>query len=302
MDHVINWLLGGDVSIQYLTHKYLLGSDQAILEELQNRIEVEGYGAEFLFHQNPDGHWGIYYYQPKWTSTHYTLLDLKNLCISPTVKPCREMVLRMFDQCQKPNGGMNLSKIKDHPGDTCVDGMVLNYVSYFCPDDPRIVKLAEHVIDVQKRDGGFTWDLDSEKGDPHTTICVLEGLAQFRASVPGHGLSGIQSAEDNAISFLLFNRLFMDNPDKRYRKLSYPYRYRYDLLRVLEYFSHEQVPYDPRIQPALDWLRAKQKSDGRWLLENQYPGNVHFIMEEVRKPSRFITLKALTILRYCYKG
>ena len=298
MNDVISWLLEGDVSAQYLTHKLLLGSDSTILEQLQNRIETEGFGAEFLFHQNPDGHWGIYYYQPKWTSTHYTLLDLKNLGISPTSEPCREMVLKMLDQCQKPNGGMNLSKIIDHPGDTCLDGMVLNYACYFCPDEPRIVKLVEHLLEVQKRDGGFTWDLHSEKGEPHTTICVLEGLGQFRASVPGHGLSRLQSAEENAMAFLLFNRLFMDNPDKRFRKLSFPYRYRYDLLRVLEYFTSQQIPYDPRIQPALDWLQAKRNKDGLWYLENQHKGNVHFQMEEVGKPSRFVTLKALSILKH----
>ncbi len=298
MNDVISWLLEGDVSAQYLTHKLLLGSDSTILEQLQNRIETEGFGAEFLFHQNPDGHWGIYYYQPKWTSTHYTLLDLKNLGISPMSEPCQEMVLRMLDQCQKPNGGMNLSKIIDHPGDTCLDGMVLNYACYFCPDEPRIVKLVEHLLEVQKRDGGFTWDLHSEKGEPHTTICVLEGLGQFRASVPGHGLSRLQSAEENAMAFLLFNRLFMDNPDKRFRKLSFPYRYRYDLLRVLEYFTSQQIPYDPRIQPALDWLQAKRNKDGLWYLENQHKGNVHFQMEEVGKPSRFVTLKALSILKH----
>ena len=298
MNDVISWLLEGDVSAQYLTHKLLLGSDSTILEQLQNRIETEGFGAEFLFHQNPDGHWGIYYYQPKWTSTHYTLLDLKNLGISPMSEPCQEMVLRMLDQCQKPNGGMNLSKIIDHPGDTCLDGMVLNYACYFCPDEPRIVKLVEHHLEVQKRDGGFTWDLHSEKGEPHTTICVLEGLGQFRASVPGHGLSRLQSAEENAMAFLLFNRLFMDNPDKRFRKLSFPYRYRYDLLRVLEYFTSQQIPYDPRIQPALDWLQAKRNKDGLWYLENQHKGNVHFQMEEVGKPSRFVTLKALSILKH----
>ena len=298
MNDVISWLLEGDVSAQYLTHKLLLGSDSTILEQLQNRIETEGFGAEFLFHQNPDGHWGIYYYQPKWTSTHYTLLDLKNLGISPMSEPCQEMVLRMLDQCQKPNGGMNLSKIIDHPGDTCLDGMVLNYACYFCPDEPRIVKLVEHLLEVQKRDGGFTWDLHSEKGEPHTTICVLEGLGQFRASVPGHGLSRLQSAEENAMAFLLFNRLFIDNPDKRFRKLSFPYRYRYDLLRVLEYFTSQQIPYDPRIQPALDWLQAKRNKDGLWYLENQHKGNVHFQMEEVGKPSRFVTLKALSILKH----
>lgn len=204
----------------------------------------------------------------------------------------------MLDQCQKPNGGMNLSKIIDHPGDTCLDGMVLNYACYFCPDEPRIVKLVEHLLEVQKRDGGFTWDLHSEKGEPHTTICVLEGLGQFRASVPGHGLSRLQSAEENAMAFLLFNRLFMDNPDKRFRKLSFPYRYRYDLLRVLEYFTSQQIPYDPRIQPALDWLQAKRNKDGLWYLENQHKGNVHFQMEEVGKPSRFVTLKALSILKH----
>ena len=297
MDDVINWLLEGDVSIQYLTHKYLQNSNPAILEQLQNRIETEGYGAEYLFHQNPNGHWGIHYYQKKWTCTHYTLLDLKNLGISPTLKPAREMVLRMFDECMLPDGGVDLSK-SELPSDICVNGMVLNYASYFCPEDPRLGKLAEFLLSVQKSDGGFAWDLDSQKGDAHTTICVLEGIGQFRKAVPGHGLVGFETVEEKAIAFLLFNNLFMDNPDKRFRKLSYPYRYRYDLLRALEYFASQQVPFDLGMQPALDWLQAKQKLDGRWYLENQHKGNVHFQMEEVDQPSRFITLKALTVLKY----
>jgi hypothetical protein len=297
MKDVISWLLEGDVSVQYLTYKLLLDSDSTILEQLQNRIEAEGFGAEFLFHQKPNGHWDLHYYQRKWTSTHYTLLDLKNLGISPALIPCREMVLRLFEECQLPDGGMNLSKY-EHPSDVCVDGMVLNYASYFCPEEPRLGKLAEFLLSAQKKDGSFSWDVNSNKGDPHTTICVLEGLGQFRAAVPGHKPLDIKVVEDAAIAFLLFNRLFIDDPDKRYRKLSYPYRYRYDLLRALEYLANQQIPYEPRMQPALDWLQAKRKKDGRWFLENQHKGNVHFTMEEVGKPSRFITLKALTILRY----
>jgi len=301
MDDLVSWLLEGDVSVQYLTHKYLLNSDPAILEQLQNRIETKGYGAEYLFHQNPNGHWGIHYYQKKWTCTHYTLLDLKNLGISPTLKPAREMVQRMFDECMLPDGGVDLSKSK-LPSDICINGMVLNYASYFYPQDPRLHKLAEYLLSVQKQDGGFSWDTQSEKGDPHTTICVLEGLGQFRAAATGHNLLELESTEDKAIAFLLFHQLFMDDPDKRYRKLSFPYRYRYDLLRALEYFASQQVPFDARMQPALDWLQAKQKRDGRWYLENQHKGNVHFQMEEVGKPSRFITLKALTILNYFNKS
>lgn len=297
MKDVIRWLLEGDVSVQYLTHKHLLNSDQTILDNLQNRIEEEGFRAEFLFHQNPNGHWDLHYYQRKWTCTHYTLLDLKNLGVSPALMPCREMVLRIFEECQLPNGGMNLSKY-EHPSDVCVNGMVLNYASYFCPEEPRLRKLAEYILSVQKGDGGFSWDVKSNKADPHTTICVLEGLGQFRAAVPGHKPLDIEVVEDKAISFLLFNQLFMDAADKRFRQLSYPYRYRYDLLRALEYLASQQVPYNAGIQPALDWLQAKRKKDGLWYLENQHKGNVHFTMEEVGKPSRFITLKALTILKY----
>lgn len=297
MNETIIWLLNGDVSVQYMTHKLILNSDQPMIEQLHNRIATEGFGAEFLSRRCENGHWGLYYYQPKWTSTHYTLLDLKNLCAPESLKPCREMVTRMFGECMNSDGGMNLSKY-EHPSDICVDGMVLNYASYFCPDDPHVIKLAKHLLSVQKADGGFTWDTHSKKGDPHTTICVLEGFGQLSVSVPRHGLSGIEEAKTKAFEFLLSNKLFNDDADKRFRKLSYPYRYRYDLLRVLECFADQDVSYDVRMQPAIDWLQAKRKRDGLWYLENQHKGKVHFPMEELGRPSRYITLKALYICKY----
>ena len=65
MDQVISWLLAGDVSIQYMTHRDLLGSDEEKLSQLQSKIPNEGFGAAFLSCQNENGHWGLYYYQPK---------------------------------------------------------------------------------------------------------------------------------------------------------------------------------------------------------------------------------------------
>ena len=75
---LISWLLAGDVSVQYQTYRDLLGEERP---DLQDRIAREGWGAQFLSHQKPEGHWGDRFYQPKWISTHYTLLDLKNLSI-----------------------------------------------------------------------------------------------------------------------------------------------------------------------------------------------------------------------------
>jgi hypothetical protein len=294
MNDILRWLLEGDITIQFMTHKLLVASDPSMLERLQGRIATEGFGERFLSFRNDDGHWGLYYYQPKWTSTHYSLLDMKNVSMPQTVKPCGDMVIRMLDECMQIDGGMNLSK-HEHSGDICVDGMVLNYASYFCPDEPRLIKLATHLLSSQKPDGGFTWDVDSDKGDPHTTICVLEGLWEYCCGL--HRVEEVETVKAKAVEFLLSNNLFIDSADKRFLKLSYPYRYRYDLLRALEYFACSKTPYDIRMKAAFDWLLSKRRGDGRWYLENQHKGNVHFAMEELRGPSRFITLKALYILK-----
>jgi hypothetical protein len=300
MDEVISWLLEGDASIQYMTHLYLLNTDKAELSRLQRKIETEGFGERFLSCQNENGHWGYYYYQPKWTSTHYTLLDLKCLCAPDTLKPCRDMITRMFNECMDKDGGINLSK-NTYPSDIAIDGMILNYASYFYKEEPRIKKLVDYLLPVQKQDGGFTWNLNSEIGDPHTTICVLEGFGQYQISGLQHRLKEIEESKTKAVEFLLSNQLFMNDPDKRFRKLSYPYRYRYDLLRALEYFVMQKVPFDCRMKPAVGWLNGKRKQNGLWHLENRHKGNVHFLMEEVRTPSRFVTLKALCILKhFCF--
>ena len=76
---LIAWLLEGDVSIQYQVHRDLLATEKP---QLRDQIATEGWGAQFLSYRKKEGHWGQRFYQPKWISTHYTVLDLKNLAIS----------------------------------------------------------------------------------------------------------------------------------------------------------------------------------------------------------------------------
>lgn len=296
MNSRIAWLLEGDPSIRYLTHRDLLCSDANTLAELQARIPQEGCCARLLSCQNENGHWGLHYYQPKWTCTHYTLAELKNLGMPQSHLVCRKAALRMFDECQLKSGALNLSK-HDHPGDVCVDGMILDYASYFIPADRRLDALAAHLLSEQKTDGGFCWDPLSEAGDPHTTICVLEGLLQY-AAVRENPPVEIGPAAGRAVEFLLENRLFFGDSDRRFRKLVYPHRYRYDLLRALAFFAKYQMPHDARMNAALDWLAGKRAKDGLWPLEYAHPGNVHFELEPVGGPSRLITLKALTVESY----
>ena len=71
-DQIIQWLLTGDVSIQYQVQRDLLGKD---LPELQNRIQVEGWGKRFLDVRNPNGHW-ILSGQVDFLTLHFAGLEI----------------------------------------------------------------------------------------------------------------------------------------------------------------------------------------------------------------------------------
>lgn len=295
MDAIIDWLIEGDVSVQYLTHVHLLKSGQDVLLPLQERIEHEGYGKEILSCRNPNGHWGLWFYQMKWTSTHYTLLDLMQLGLKNDVQACREMVLRALDTCMLENGGLNLAKSK-LPSDIAVDGMFLQYASYFCPGNPHLEHLVQFILSQAKPDGGYSWEVTSKTSDPHTTLCVLEGFHFYKTAGFTQHLQRIQASEKQAVEYLLDHDLFMhDNP--RYLKLTYPYRYHYSVLRMLEYWYLAKTPYDPRMEKAYAYLEHKKQDQGYFLLEYSHPGKTHIPGETIHHPSRFITLKALSILQ-----
>ena len=136
-EQIIHWLLEGDVSIQYQTYRDLLDQDKP---RLRNKINSEGWGLKFLSKRHKNAYWGQSFYQPKWISTHYTLLDLKNLNISSTNKLIKESVQKIFNTEKGPDGGIRPIG-QNQKCDVCINGMVLNYSTYFGIKDARQKKL-----------------------------------------------------------------------------------------------------------------------------------------------------------------
>lgn len=284
-----------------MTTRDLLRSDKTALNALQNRITKEGFGAKYLACQNENGHWGIHYYQPKWTCTHYTLLEMKSIGMPQSNPQCVNAVHRIFNECKDDEGSINFARTK-LPSDVAICGMVLNYACWFGAWEQELRSLVDFLLKTRQIDGGFSWNFrtDPENSDPHTTICVLEGFLEYQRAGYMYRLDELKTAAACAAEFLLDRNLFypLDKSrpaDKRYSKLSYPFRYRYDLLRAMEYFSRAGIPFESRMNMAFEWLMSRRKADGLWHLENIHPGNIHFELEKPGKPSRFITLKALTI-------
>jgi len=300
-DKTIQWLLEGDVSIQYQVHRDLFGSEQ---NALRQRIAEEGWGAEFLSRRLENGHWGRGFYQPKWTSTHYTLLDLKNLGISQDNPEARQTVHMILKNEKGQDGGINPSRTIRN-SDVCVNGMVLNYASYFDVHEGELTSIVDFLISQHMKDGGFNCHSNrygAVHSSLHTTMSVAEGILEYSKNGYNYRIRELQKAEHGCREFILQHRLFKSDRtgeiiDRKMLMLSYPSRWRYDLLRALDYFQFAAVDYDRRMDDAVAVLLKKRRDDGTWPLHARHPGQTHFDMEKTGEPSRWNTLRALRVLK-----
>lgn len=300
-ESIISWLLEGDVSIQYQTYRDLLDLNKP---KLRNKIETEGWGLKFLLHRQQNGYWGKDFYQPKWISTHYTLLDLKNLQISPQQKDIRRTLNFIFKNEKGPDGGILPIGLTQRC-DVCVNGMVLNYTCYFQVPELDIMSIIDFLLAEKMHDGGFNCRSNSTgaiHSSLHTTISVLEGIQEYLSNGYQYRVKELIKARNDSQEFILMHKLFRSDKtgaiiNPNFLKLYYPCRWYYDVLRALDYFQSAQVPYDPRMNDALALLINKRNKDGFWKLAAKHPGQTHFEMEKAGQASHWNTLRALRVLK-----
>lgn len=301
-EKLIGWLLEGDVAIQYRTRKELLGESEDKLKALRSRIPEEGFGKRFLDQQKPDGHWGGGYYQHKWISSHYTLLDLKHLG-SPVTEEIMKAIEVTLSDYRAANGAISCNPRIDSV-DICVNGMFLNFACYFGIEEDRLKTIVDYLLSNQMADGGYNCQ-SSRSGavhsSLHSTIGVLEGYLEYEKAGYTYRLAELQKQRKESQEFILKHHLFKSNKTgivihEGMTMLSFPSRWKFDLLRGLEYFVDADHPYDERMSDAIEVLKEKQRKDGTWPVQSKHSGQVHFDMEKTGGASRFNTLRALKVL------
>lgn len=82
-------------------------------------------------------------------------------------------------------------------------------------------------------------------------------------------------------------------------RFAFPTWWHYDVLRGLDYLRRAGVGPDERMAEAIELVEAKRDGAGRWPLEVRYPGEMPVEIDEGEgRPSRWITLRALRVLRW----
>ena len=313
---VLEWLLDADPAIRWQVLGDLADASPEVVAAERARVATTGWGARLLALQGEDGQWDggalfpAWWRRAKkeerppgqpWTATAYSLVLLQDFGIDPGCERVRQAVAQVREHCRWEHAGQPFFSGEVEP---CINGMVVALGAYFGQDVDGVV---HRLVGEQLADGG--WNCEAENGSVrssfHTTIRVLEGLLAHEQATGGSADS--IAARRRGEAYLLERKLLRRKStgelvDPAFVQLSYPTRWHYDVLRALDYFRVGRAtgdPPDPRLDEAIDVLRAKQRPDGTWLLEHTHPGVVHFTLDPGDgQPSRWNTLRALRVLRW----
>lgn len=299
---IISWLLKGDVSIQHQVWRDLLNEEKPLLRK---KIAKGEWASRLLGFRKPGGYWGKSFYQPKWTSTHYTLLDLRNLNLSADNKAVRQTLIKILNSEKDKDGGIYPIGI-NRRCDVCVNGMFLNYACYFGAKENDLKSIVDFLLEEKMKDGGFNCDSNGKgavHSSLHTTLSMLEGILEYECNGYTYRLNELKLAQQSAHEFILMHKLFRSDKTGKiihqdFLKFHYPCRWRYDVLRALDYFQLAAIEYDKRMDDAINLVLKKRTKDGLWNLASKYPGQTYFDMEYAGKPSRWNTLRALRVLKH----
>ncbi len=314
---VLEWLLEDDQpSIRYLTLTQLLGRSSADSDVRAAKAEIPsaGWAAEILSRRDPGGWWvrERNLYQPKYISTNWNLLALSDLGATRGVAAVRASCEIWMDRSPLKGGGVGgLSGGKGHH---CFTGnMARALIRFGFGNDPRVRKALDWLVGTSHPKGGWTcWSFGDGPGQGRT-LDSWEGLSAFAAYPRSKWSPAMKECVERAAEFYLGRELHRQG--KRHApwyRFHWPVHYYYDLLVGLDVLTALGYGDDPRLGYALSHLRKKQRSDGRWNLDAvhpdggpraarwyaQHPGDrpTPLAFERVGRPSKMITLRALTVL------
>jgi hypothetical protein len=294
---VEDWLLDSDPAIRWQVMRDLLDQPAEAVAAERARIATEGWGAQLLARQRPDGRWGDDLSNPEWIA-FLALVLLRDMGLDPDSSEARRAVQLVHDNLTWHWWG---KRFFDGEVEPCINGRVLAVAAYFGQDSHG---LAERLLGEQMADGG--WNCEQEngsiRGSFHSTINVLEGLLAHEQAAGAR--AEITKARARGHHYLLERGMLRRHStgeviDPDFLRLTYPTGYRYDVLRGLEHLRSAGVAPDERVAEAVEVVASKRGSDGRWAIEIVHDDDLQFAMDESEgEPSRWVTLRAARVVRW----
>ncbi|MFX1476349.1 MAG: hypothetical protein ACFFCO_12870, partial [Promethearchaeota archaeon] len=270
--------------------------------------------------QESEGHWGKrnHSYIKKYTATTHQLLILAELGAKLT--PAIERGINHMFEFQLDSGHFTTKLPKTARGRAsqasdmvCFDANILYYMIYFgYLDDSRVIQLVDFLLNHHSStDGG--WKCRAYPINPDTVFpenCFMgmcKALRAFSLIPKAQRTSQMSDVIRKVTEIILENKVYqylrapngMRKPKIGWTRFGFPLFYNSDALEVLETLARLNV-HDERMQDAINLVISKQQSDGKWLLKHTFNGRMWHDIEVKHQSSKWITLRALRVLRHYY--
>ena len=320
----VDWLLEAEnPSVRYFTLRELLDRPESDSEVAAAKAAIMGSAPveKILSKQEPGGYWGkpenFYMRGAKYKGTVWNLLLLAQLGADGTderVKRACEFVLD--HSYERGSGGFSISKSAEAEGGDrslilpCLTGnMAWSLVRFGYYDNGRVQRAIGWLSQYMRFDDGETeapkrWPYlkhDNCWGS-HTCFMGVVKSLKVLAEIPKIHSKGIDYTIDASVDFLLKHHIYKcsHNLSKtampEWLQFGFPYMYKTDLLEILGIMAKLDVK-DERLQEAVDVVVSKQDAQGRWMLETTLNGRMLTSIEQKDKPSKWVTLNALKVLK-----
>lgn len=307
----IEWLLSeSNPSVQYWTLKDLLDKPENSphVQKSRELIAHQEVVRDIFSFQNDQGFWGNPERLWGYNGTAFQLVLLSELGFKRDSRV--EKAVDFIFRFQLENGSFasvlkTRRKRKHSTNEFCLTGIILKFLLLFGYETDSRAKKALHFL-VSSEENGWScnwYPLQKEKVIPEK--CYMGGikvLAAF-AKLPGQFYTPeVEEIVSRNAEIYLENRIYWYRKNKNgnrakkpsWTRFAFPLFWQSDVLDVLDVLTELGIK-DERMQEAVDLVRSKQV-EGRWILE-RYPKKALVALEEVGHPSRWITLRALRVLK-----
>jgi len=318
----LTWLLEPDTdnpSVRYFALRDLLGrpaNDPEVITA-KSEIMISGPVPVILDAQNPEGYWkqlgGGY---RKYQGTIWQIMLLSELGVDPTDERLQRGCKYLLSHSIASNGGFAASNTKSSTSSSvihCLNGNLLYaLIRLGFLDDPR-VQLAldwqvrsiigqEPIEYYQSGTSGpsFSCGVNAKQSCGWGALKAMKALLNVP---PQQRTPDMEYAIECGAQFLLQYDVaradfpYIEKISSAWFKLGFPLSYWSDVLETLAILVLLGYGGDARLAEAYHWLLSKQNAEGRWKLENSLNGKMWIDIEKRGKPSKWVTLRALRVIK-----
>lgn len=317
------WLLGEDnPSVRYFALRDVLDksdNDQDV-EKSRKAIMNIGPVPKILSKQKSGGYWGVaenFYVKGKYKGTVWQLMVLAELEADPDderVKRACEFILEHSQD--RESGGFSYMSASSGGGAhgkvlPCLTGnMVWSLIKLGYLKDARVQKGIEWIAKYQRFDDGVKEAAGGWPYDKHQTcwgrhschmgvVKTLKALAEIPA-MERH--QDVKCSIQRGTEYMLEHHVYKRSHDltrvskREWLQFGFPLMWNTDVLEILGILTKLGC-HDERMKEAMDLVVSKQDGLGRWKLERSFNGRLQVNIEQKGKPSRWVTLNALRVLK-----